>query len=319
MKKNIRKEFVDEIRRALPDDMNAAIYLTSELGLGKETVYRRLRGTVSFSLDEAAQVARELGISLDRLVGITRPGNAGHEFDINYDQDFNDNYDLLVSGALGLFGKVAQDPSGIYIMAANYLPYFCYGNYKALSAFRYMRWLYERGQVRSFRADELTTVPHDYDKARVELMDAFRRIGGTYMIWDENVFRSLIKEIKYFKTLAMLTDEDVANMREELLDLLGRLEDMMIKGRTENGGRIYFYLSNVIFDTSYSYLESKGFQASLFHVYAVHYVESHSPEICSVQKTWLQTILRHSTLITQSGEIERTAYLKEQRELINTL
>ena len=319
MKKNIRKKFVDEIRQALPEDVNAAIYLSGELGLGKETVYRRLRGTVPFSLDEAAAVARELGISLDRLVGIMHTGSSGYEFDINYSPDFNENYNQFVTGTLETLRKIAQDSSGLYITASNFLPWPCYGDYSALSEFRYKRWLYERGQVRSFHMEDAGAVSHDYKKAQTELMDAFRRIGGTYMIWDENVFRSIVKEIRYFRTLAMITDDDVSNMRGELLDILDYLEDLMMKGKTECGGRVYFYLSNVIFDASYSYLESKGFQSSVFHVYAVHQISSQSPGICTVQKAWLQTILRHSTLITQSGEIERTAYLKEQRELVRTL
>ncbi len=319
MKKNIRKEFVDEIRKALPNDMNTAMYLAEELGLGKETVYRRIRGTVPFSLDEAAAVARRLDISLDRLVGITRPGNSGFEFRINYRGDFDENYCQSVADGLNVLKKISDDPSGLYISASNYLPWPCYAEYRALSVFRYMRWLYERGHVRSFRTEEFGAMPHDFMEAQSELMSVFRKIGGVYMIWDENVFRSIIKEIRYFRTLAMITDEDVNNMRDELLDILDKAEGLMIKGKTDDGGRIYYYLSNIIFDTSYSYMESKSFQACFFHIYAVHQIESQSPEMCTLQKAWLQTILRHSTLITQSGEIERAVYLKDQRELVKSL
>ncbi len=319
MKKNIRKEFVDEIRCALPDDINAAIYLAGELKLGKETVYRRLRGTVPFTLDEAAAVAGDLGISLDRLAGITRPGNPVYEFNINYSCDLDENYDMFALGTLSVIRKVAQDPSGIFIAAANTLPWPCYGNRAALATFRYKRWLYERGEICSMATEELETMPYDYLKAQDDLMDAYRRIGGTYMIWDENVFRSLVKEIRYFRSISMITDEDVLNMRRELLALLDWLEELMANGKTESGVRVYFYLSNINFDASYSYMESKGFQNSIFHVYGVHQIESRSPDICTLQKSWLQTILRHSTLITQSGEIERAAYLKEQRSIVKTL
>lgn len=319
MRKNIRKEFVEEIRKALPDDMNAAIYLTGELRLGKETVYRRLRGTVPFSLDEAAEVARELGISLDRLAGLNRPENPAYEFNINYSCNFDENYAQFALGTLNVLRRVANDPGGIYITAANKLPWPCYLDYRALATFRYKRWLYERGEICSFRTEDLAAMPYDYVKAQADLMDAFRRIRGIYMIWDENVFSSLVKEIKYFRKLAMITDEEIGCMRTELLDILDQLEELMIKGHTRSNGKIYFYLSNVNFDSTYSYMEAKGFQTSIFHVYSVHQIDSSAPEICTLQKTWLHTILRHSTLITQCGEIERAAFLKEQRELVKAL
>ncbi len=320
MKKNVRKEFIDEIRKSLPANTNAAIYLIGQLGLGKETVYRRLRGTIPFSLDEAAQVARELNISLDRLCGITGPKNGEYEFDINYFQDFNENYEQFMSGSLKIIDKIAQDPNGIYVMAANHLPFNLYSEYGALSDFRYRRWVYEREQGGSFSAEEFKkTTPEDNEKARQELTEAFRRVGSTYMILDANVFRALVKEISYFRVLSLITDDDVMNMRAELLVLLDRLERTMLQGETEHGAKISFYLSNFILDASYSYLESADSCFSFFHVYDVHQIMSVSPEICTVQKAWLQTILRHSTLITQSGEIERITYLKEQRAIVDAL
>lgn len=319
MKKNVREEFVEEIRRSLPKNTNAALYLVKQLELGKETVYRRLRGTVPFTLDEAAEVARELGISLDRLVGITTAENAAYEFSINYFQNFHENYREVITESLRVLDIVSADPAGIYIMAANHLPYRFYAPFKALMDFRFKRWMYERKQIETMVGDHTPSMPRDYQEAQLKVLDGYRNIEGAYIIFDDNVFRSVVKEIGYFRLLSMISDDEVAEIKKELFELLDRIEEMMIKGRTPEGKRIYFYLSNVIFDTSYSYMEAKNFQISYFHIYAVHLLSSTSPQICMIQKSWLETILRHSTLITQSGEIERNAYLKTQRALIETL
>lgn len=318
MKKNVRQEFIEEIRQTLPKNKNAALYLVDKLGLGKETVYRRLRGSVPFTLDEAARVAADLGISLDHVVGVTSAENAGYEFLINYLQNFDDNFREIMDGSMDALTKVSGDPAGIYIMAANHLPYRFYSPFKALLDFRFKRWLYEREKIESFSAD-IREMADRYQKIQVKVLNGFRDINGTYMIWDDNVFLSLVKEINYFRLLSMVSDEEVAAIREELLELLDGLETMMVKGRTPEGKRIYFYLSNVIFDTSYSYMEARDFKISYFHIYAVHTLSSVSPQICAVQKSWLQTILRHSTLITQSGEIERSSFLKKQRALVEAM
>ena len=49
--------------------------------MGKEAIYRRLRGEVPFTFQEAAVISKELGISLDRIAGVSFSNNA--MFDIN--------------------------------------------------------------------------------------------------------------------------------------------------------------------------------------------------------------------------------------------
>lgn len=295
------------------------MYLVSQLGLGKETVYRRLRGSVSFTLDEAVQVARSLGISIDRLVGIAATKEVGYEFRIDYCSDFSENYNEFICEHGRILDIMANDPSGVYMMAANHLPYCFYLPYRGLMDFRLRRWLYERGQIESFAEDSVFRLSEEYRAGQLDLLDKYRSVENTYMVWDENVFRSLVKELRYFQLLSMLSDKEISEIKDELKNLIDELEKMMIRGKTPEGKNIYFYLSNVIFDTSYSYLEARNLHTSYFHVYAVHTLQSESPEICAIQKKWLQTILRHSTLITQSGEIERTVYLKNQRAIVDTL
>lgn len=318
MKTNIRKRFIEEIRKALSRTNNAAIYLTNQLGLGKETAYRRLRGSVPFTLDEAARLSRLLGISLDRLVGLSAE-DADYAFSINYTKDFFENYEEFVSQSGRVLDIVGGDPHGLFIMAANHLPYCFYSPYTELMDFRLKRWIYEREMTESLSKKDSLDLSAQRRREQFELLNKYRAIEETHMIWDDSVLRSLVMEVRYFRMLSMLNDDEVAGIREELRNLLDRLEKMMITGYTPEGKRIYFYLSNVLFDTSYSYLEAGNFHVSYFHVYAMHMLQSESSEICSVQKKWLQAVLRHSTLITESGEIERTAYLKEQRAIIDAL
>ena len=64
--------------------------------MGKEAIYRRLRGEVPFTFQEAAIISKELGISLDRIAGVSFSNNA--MFDINvvdHGNPFETYYDFL--------------------------------------------------------------------------------------------------------------------------------------------------------------------------------------------------------------------------------
>ena len=55
MAKNyIVKELINEMKDRIPQGQNLANYLTDTLYMGKEAVYRRLRGEVAFTFDEIA-------------------------------------------------------------------------------------------------------------------------------------------------------------------------------------------------------------------------------------------------------------------------
>ena len=51
------------IREKLPYEENLASVLGNLLCIGKEAIYRRLRGEVPFTLEEAALISRKLGVS----------------------------------------------------------------------------------------------------------------------------------------------------------------------------------------------------------------------------------------------------------------
>ena len=65
----------------LPLKENLANLLIDTLYIGKEAIYRRLRGEVPFTLEEAALISRKLGVSLDNVIGVCFSSNA--VFDLN--------------------------------------------------------------------------------------------------------------------------------------------------------------------------------------------------------------------------------------------
>jgi len=58
MTKNyIVKELINKMKERIPQGQNLANYLTDTLYMGKEAVYRRLRGEVAFTFDEIAVIS----------------------------------------------------------------------------------------------------------------------------------------------------------------------------------------------------------------------------------------------------------------------
>ena len=129
----------------------------------------------------------------------------------------------------------------------------------------------------------------------------------------------IVKEIKYFAGLNLISTPDVMYLKNELQQLLIDLEHLSVKGEYSNGHELYIYLSNIDFEATYTYVANKDYQISLFRVYSINSMDSQSPQICEIQKNWIQSLRRHSTLISGSGEAQRIAFIEKQRSIIETL
>ena len=162
-------------------------------------------------------------------------------------------------------------------------------------------------------------VPEKVLESQRKLMQELRQVPSSYTILDSNIFQSMVREIKYFAGLNMLTDDDIDVMKQELHRLLDEMELIAARGEYSNGNKAYLYLSNINFEATYTFLEKGSFQLCMFRLYAINYMDSQHPEICRAQKEWIQSLKRYSTLISQSGEIQRMIFLTKQREIVDTL
>ena len=114
----------------------------------------------------------------------------------------------------------------------------------------------------------------------------------------------------------MISADDVKELKNELLSLLHEFEQMSVKGEFSNGNKVAIYLSNINFEATYTYIEKGDFQISLFRVYSIN---SQNSQICTLQKNWIQSLKRHSTLISESGEVQRITFMEEQKNIIEQL
>ena len=318
-KRALSEELIHILREEKIQGESLAGVLMEILCIGKEAVYRRLRGEVPFSFEEASVISRKFGISLDKVAGNCL--SDGTRFDLNmpYMADPVDSYCDILKRYTHFFGALKNDPSTDVCTAANVVPYTFYSPYESLSRFRLYRWVYQhRNSPVPLALSELE-VSEQVKELHFKLSDEIRQSPRTSFIWDVSLFESFIKEVRYFYRLGLITDAELEVMRKDMLLMLDETEALAAAGEFSRGKTLDIYLSHLNFEASYSYIEKKDFQICLFRVYATNTMDSQNVGICSIQKDWLQFLKRHSTLISQSGEIQRITFFNAQREAVGHL
>ena len=108
-------------------------------------------------------------------------------------------------------------------------------------------------------------------------------------------------------------------LKKELLQLLNELEEIATRGTFKTGREVCIYISNINFEATYSYIASSAYHISLVRVFAINSFATRDEQVFNSVKEWIHSLKKFSTLISQSGEMQRIQFFNRQREIINTL
>lgn len=309
---------IEAIKEKIPANSNLANVLMDILFIGREAIYRRLRGEVPFTLAEAAIISRKLGVSLDKMVGISFKDNAVFDMNVVHHTDPFETYYNIISKYSDLLKKMVDDPNAELATSSNILPQTLYLRHDILSKFRLFKWMYQNENIKCKHFDELV-IPDKLQSIQKEFVNATEGIHNTSYIWDNRIFANMVNDVEYFSSIHLIADEDKQMIKKELLLLVDELEDLARNGKFDSGNKVNIYISNINFETTYSYIESTNIQLSMIRIYAINSITSQDAEMYRSLKEWIQSLKKFSTLISESGEMQRIQFFKEQREIIATL
>ena len=319
MNHKIQDKLIATIREIIPEGTNLTNYLSDLLNIGRESVYRRLRGEINFTFDEVATLSQDLNFSLDNLIGIKKDANA--LFNIHMLQKI-DYLDIYVNKMLA-YGKLfretsAQMPTRARI-SANTIPYFFHISYEALSKLRIYKWLYQNQKINPGDKYADYILPKKVIDTHTTFFQDIQTVPKITMIMDNNVFWSVTKDIEYFLKRNLLSDEDLIVLKQELHRMVDALEQMASDELCRNGVEVEMYISAVDLEASYLHYEYGDNQFVQVRIYSISAIDSFDPAIGNIQKQWMESQKRYSVLISGSGEMQRFEYMNKQREYINNI
>ena len=309
---------VDAVREKLPSKDNLANALMDILYIGKEAIYRRLRGEVPFTLAEAAVISRKLGISLDKMIGVSFRDNAVFDMNIVSSEKPFEAYYSILEKQVDLFRSVKEDETSEIGTSSNIIPQTLSLKYNMLSKFRLFKWMYQNENIKCKHFEEME-IPQKMVEKQKEYSDLVSHIHSVDYIWDNMIFSHLVNDIQYFCSIHLITDEDKDMLKEELFLLIDEMEELSARGKSKAGNDVKIYISNINFEATYSYLDTSSTQLSLIRIYSINSITTQDQEMFRGLKEWIQSLKKFSTLISESGEMQRIQFFKQQREIISTL
>ncbi|WP_080903962.1 hypothetical protein [Parabacteroides sp. Marseille-P3160] len=320
MRNKLNEKLIASIRESLPEGENLAQNLMDVLCIGKEAIYRRIRGDVPFTFDEVSTLSSKIGFSIDEIVGLSNSGSGLYELDLVEPENLIDRYAEKLDRQVKILKKMRKASQSMINFAINSLPDVFALAHDNIARFRLYHWLYQnKTRVNSFAFKDLVLSPEVIALQKQYTTD-IRSMSRACFIMDRNVFISFLHEIDYFYRLKLLTKEEVEILKKEMITMLNDLEDLAVAGVYPNtGSEVHMYISNVDLESSFSLYEYNNTGYAYLKVSTVEGVESRNPLVCKKQKQWIESIRKYSVLISQSGEVQRMEYFNTQRDFVDKL
>ena len=319
MDSQIQKNLIETIRRKVPQEQNLATYLADKLALGRESVYRRLRGEICFTFEEVATLSLDLGFSVDNIIGTRKNENALFNIHMLQSSDYFDIYTSKMLEYGEMFRKMSTHPNTKARVSINTLPYYMHINYENLSRFRIYKWLHQNQKVGSNEKFAEFELPEKIRETHKLFYEDIQKLPDITIIMDGNIFWSVAKDIEYFLKRGLLSKDDMLVLQKELLDIINSLEEITTEGVNKNGTKVSIYISSVDLEASYLHFENDEREFSQVRVFSISAIDSDNEGLCRIQKEWIESLKKYSVLISKSGEVQRYEYMNRQREILNNI
>jgi len=314
----LQNALLNAVKERVPQGTNIANVLMDILFIGKEAVYRRLRGEVSFTLSEAASIAKSLGISLDGIIGSNTQKSRPFQMKlVEYAKPTEIDYAML-QNYVDILRVGRDDPYSEITTAANTFPQCLYLKYELITKFYQFKWLYHNQYSLVSSFEELVIIDR-MRKIQMESVIEHQNLKTSCFIFDNMITQYLINDIKYFVGVRLISEESVKLLKEELHLFLNELEEIAATARYDNGNSVYFYVSNINFDSTYTYVRLQNYRISMIEAFILNAAASLDEENYEKVRTWVLSLRRLSTLISQSGELQRMQFFRKQRDIVDSL
>lgn len=298
---------------------NAAHIVADILCLNVEAVYRRLRGQVPFTLDEAVKICRTLNISLDSFAGLKDGKNYTFHLDTFLTPDPLQEYCNLLTQITDIMAPLKHDPTTRHYNTHKTLPQEFLYNYETASKVSayivYYQLHSSKANLKKMSEVEFPEDMHLIQKRSILTVHGF----DSTLILDRNIVIDYIHIVRYFFELGMITEPEMAEIKKELYQIVADMERCAATGVSRLGKPMRIYLSNISFDCSYTCVESSSLCAASLGIYHVNFLSCVNKQVVAIHKTWFMSLLKSSVLISVVDELTRKNFFAQQRDYIETL
>jgi hypothetical protein len=311
---SLQGKLFKQIRQQLPAHLSLADVVGEALGISSDSVYRRLRGETSLTLEEASKLATHFGIALQEIFGASAASVSFRKVGMrNTPGGFND----YLQTTRVYFEEInkAKQKQGFY--AAKDIPVFYYFLFPDLARFKIFFWLKTIKEVETLKDEVFAPlhIPDEYIQAGLAIAYQYLQTPCTE-IWNDETPNSTLRQIEYYYEAGMLEKASVARQLLDALEaLITHIQQQATKGfKLHNGleqAAYELYFNEILLMDNTIFVQADGVSHVLLSYNATDYLYTTDTAFGAEVQTWLHAQRSKSALISSVSEKERNRFFNK--------
>ena len=310
--------FLKALSTKFPKKAQLVQELMDLLCIEREATYRRLRKDVIFHAYEIAKIASEWNISLDRIMNIAS-GRISFQMEFVDYVDPSNQDEYLFQSIIETILYTRDFKETEFMETCNRLPRSLFAGYGYLNQF----YLFRTHQYHI--KDNLVpfsriNISEKSCRLSTKYHQAIKQVPTTNFILDLKLFDNLIRDIRYFHSLRLITDEEKEFIRKDLYALLDYMSEVASEGYyPETKNRVNFYISQVNIDTNYSCIHTEKENVCFSQTFDKYEIYTHNSEMAANFKMGMKLREKTSVQISVVDAKSRIDYFERQRQIVESL
>jgi hypothetical protein len=308
-----------KILESIPENIKPIEFLTELLNIGKESAYRRMRSEIPFTFEEITKLALELDFSVDEIIGKNKEERIFLDLQVNSSASHEESFFATFQEYYKYCELISNSQTKEVLVVLNRNSLASIMGYDTLFKLYYYNWKHQTYNVSINDPFSETVIPEEIDAIRQKFKLIKPNMYNIHYIIDRDIFRNIVREIQYYYNRRLITDSEIAVLKEELIQVLKNIETVMQTGCNDCGAAMNYYLSLLDIETNTNCATFDGNIACLYWMHPVNSICVINQEICNMQKRWIESIKKYSILVTLSNEILQAEFINKQIEYLNNL
>jgi hypothetical protein len=323
MTDNFQVKFMETIISFHSKKTDAIDALCQLLNVGKDSIYRRLRGDTLLSPQELNLLANKYNLSLDKMMNL-------HQNEVLFTFNSFSNkivhVDDFVNNLIGLLDKFALISEAKMYYASAEIPVFYHCFFSELFSFKLYVWARTVWNLPAYQDKKfhVDLIPYETRQKFNKLIDLYKNLESLEL-WSLNIFDNTLNQIEYFLEGAMFEQEEDAlhlltaleNTCEHMRQMALESKKFNINDRSKLGNSLTLFQNEIAYTNNTILYIAPEFKLLITTFCNPNYILTRDERICEFSNEWFDTIISKSVLISGINEKQRNKYFDNLQRRIN--
>ena len=323
MAESLQLSLLNAIVAQFPKRVDAVDAISELLEVGKDAVYRRMRGETFLTPDQVALLAQHFNISVDALIG----DSDAVYFTYNAFTSGTKDFEQFLMTYVKELQQASRLPEYKFYYASVELPLFQALFFPELMAFKLYIWgrtALELEYIKDLKFD-FSIIPHPVLRLIDDMLQMYISIPSTEL-WSQNIIDNTLNQIEYYVSCnSFKNNADALVLCDRLIELTQHMQRMAerghkfpLGGKPESAtGATFDLYHNEMVHTNNTILSMTGQGKVLFTTLSnPNFLKSTDQDICEHIEGWFQRIITKSNSISNHAEKNREWFFNRLRRKI---